>query len=246
MNKQRILVQLDDLLDTRLATIVLHAPGSVIPVLENGYWDRVSDDFEKMSEGCFTNAQFKEWYDNRGADTIVKSLLTSCTYVLGEMTRELERKLTTGVEVGSITVDINVWPYKMSKSVANDIAAAVRSKLPATVTVRAVDYAFKHLTPALLDEQYDGMIVYHFDDWYTLHGKALLDKQIPMFTFIVPQLLLPGRTLDDPIYKTEDGVVDPFKYRRIHDFGKYSIDDLPSKVFSVIQPADLISLSPDR
>ena len=108
MNKQRLLVEIDVLNDTRLGCIALHKPEAIITIMDNGYWDRISDDFESLSEGMVTNEEFAAWYKDRTWKALKQSTITNGVHVVGQMLLELQRKKLEGVTVGDIVLTVNM------------------------------------------------------------------------------------------------------------------------------------------
>src|SRR5690606_11691311 len=124
--KQTILLDLDVLLDTRLATLLL-MDRQVMSYFEKPemYWHRTSDNFEQLTKGKILNADFEARYAARDVTTLQHSVLTNMVFPLGDLTRRLQGERGTGLDIEEIRVIINCWPYKLSQEERDALADAV-------------------------------------------------------------------------------------------------------------------------
>ncbi|MGG4591703.1 hypothetical protein ACLPJK_25950 [Pseudomonas aeruginosa] len=241
MNKQSILVELDALLDTRIATLGIHDPKVAAKVLRAGYHTRLSDDFEKLSEGAITNEMFRDLYAKRDGETIKASMLTTMNFTLCGMLIGLERKLIENVEVGSIEVVVNIAPYQIDPHVCDVLVSALQSRWPVTASVRWINKPMAELTPHYIDSAHDAFILYNYDEWNTLCAHHMKDKPMPMVTLYIPRLLLPGIELDDPRFIHEGGRIDPFAYNVVAHFGRLIVEYLEPVEYSIIDLSKVIN-----
>lgn len=237
MIDQRILVNLDTLLDTRLGAISRHSAPAATAVMRNGYWSRENDDFEKMSGGLITNARFKEIYDNRDQAVLKASYLTNIHHLLLGITKALQHKKAAGVEVGTIRLTVNVWPYKFTAEECEVLVESLRGFVAVTTEIDTAYISLADQTPGRLNNDYDAAIIYDYDEWDILHRKEMDESPIPLFTMMMAAKLRNGCSLSDEVYQTEDGVVDPWKALTHYMTGRIALAIEPLFFFSITRPS---------
>lgn len=212
MADQNILVDLDTILDTRLGALSLVSGEAAGAVLETDYWNRPNDDFEQQIPGKVTNAQYLEIYNNRNFDVLRNSLLTNMVHILGEMTRTLQTRQIRQLDVGRITLTLNVWPYELEPHEYEVFAEAIRPYVALNTHVDVVNLPLDRATPSLLLSEYAAWITYDLDAWLLKHGEALRTNPIPEFTLITPKIFFTRRLpTEEELRESETNVFDPFK-----------------------------------
>lgn len=183
---QRLLISLDCLLDTRLGTIYRYRPDLLEPLLAAKWAERLTDDFSVLlSNEDFS--WFKEAYENRDVETLKCSRLTSVVYQLSEITNALEKRhITEAVEVESVTLEVNTFPYGLNAEESELLPKLISEYCSLITKVELVSYPLSMITPAFLKSAYSCFWVYDFDEWFTLHYQALMNKQIPDVAVMTP------------------------------------------------------------
>lgn len=201
--QQKLLISLDVLLDTRLATLAKMDASYPPIVLENGWKTRDGDFYEQWIEN-FDRDKFNThyWYRGDEGDIHTNSLMT------GYMTR-----LTADVNLirdasenhpmaGGVVVDINVWPYKFSEEEKGVLAGVIREYLGEICEVGIVDIALEELTPKAIRSNWCSFSLYRFDDWFSIHNASLLDNPMPSVVCVAPRLLHKPLTHSDEMDPT--------------------------------------------
>ena len=242
MPKQRILVGLDELLDTRAGTLhKLFGTASWFDYTTNptrDYWDRESDDFGALFKGKITLEQYRNAYKERDISTLKCSLMTNVPLLLGDQTRKIQYDVgRPETDTDGVEVHINTYPYKLSASLEKTLIGVVERYLALSTVVKTVSYTANDLTPTFLDNSYDAMYLYDWDQWDFIHRTAYINTPIPNFTIAFPALCLPGKSFTDPVLRQEDGsYLDPHKLLVMERMDYVFLIPHHPAIFSVLNP----------
>jgi hypothetical protein len=189
---QRLLVELDALLDTRLGTMACIDPAAAADLLVNGYDTRMSDEFEKFTTRV-TAATFKEAYQNREIHSLMFAIPTEMNASMLDIIMQLEHaKLGGSPEVESIHLEVNYWPYKLEPWEVEQFAAIINTQIGTMTNLKMVNVSPSELTlEYLLYKAYTAIIIYNFQDWLDAQFGSLTEPPktlLPGISLIVPQL----------------------------------------------------------
>lgn len=199
-----ILVDLDALLDTRLAIAIELDSAAIEPTLAKdapvSWWHRTHDHFDHPSSPIRIDGYRDRWLA-RTADDLPKSLMSNMLYYLREHTLEiLDGQFgRTGLDVvqyAKSRVDINTWPYHVDPKDQQRLCDVVRRSLAIGSEVRCVHRAPNTLTPSYLDQTYKDYILYDFSTWIHHWETEMVRAQLPISTTILAPALLHDNTLD--------------------------------------------------
>lgn len=205
--KQSIYVELDALLDTRLGTLHRMDPALVEQALDAGYKDRTSDRWVDLGLNV-DQARYDDLYRRRDVTTLKQSRPTDLAPIITEMTSALGKASIEDPRIEEITLDVNVWPYRLNAEVKDAIADAVREWVSIDCKVAVVDYDHGSLTPTFIDRRYVALILYDFDGWFQAQHDALLEKRLPTVSVIAPALYANGKPDEEVVINGSP--VDPF------------------------------------
>jgi hypothetical protein len=195
----RLLVDLDALLDTRFGTILGLNKDAAAPIVESGYHSRMLDDFETPSKGLITNEAFRDAYAKRDIETLKRSIMTGIPTILRTHVDNLEERRLRQVDVESISVTINTWPYILPGPLLQQYKTVFGLTLPEHVGIGITRIDPKDLPPIRLREEYDGWCTYDLDAWMKLHYQDLLRVRCNQVTVIAPRIHIrdPGELKPD-------------------------------------------------
>ncbi|MCY1285066.1 hypothetical protein D9M70_339910 [compost metagenome] len=113
------------------------------------------------------------------------------------------------MDVSSISIDINLWPYVLPGPIAETIRACVDKLMPPYVVTRTISLDPEKMTPENIEYQYNGWITYDFHGWLEKHHNALLVKRLNGLSVILPRLFVeePGERVieeHEGTFKPED------------------------------------------
>lgn len=189
------MVDLDSLLDTRLAVIRNINPEAASFLMESDeYWLREHDDWEKLTEGRITNAAFKAAWAMRGgentADTLNASVETGLSPFILRLLAEANinaRDNMAEVE-NEIGIAVNIAPYVLSNDQREELEEIIHAKYGKELPVRIYDIKLEDLTCVRLDAVCDMLITYQFIDWMHLHHEELAKVTMSDFNMIGPKM----------------------------------------------------------
>lgn len=230
-----LLVELDCLLDTRLATVShLDQEAATALLTDPAYRERDRDDFGELTQGRITHDQFIEAYAARDKDVLKQARPTRIIKLVHEIALEIEQQRMTTPGIDSLVIDINVYPYELSDTEREYICSAIRYYVGMEPTIQTVSITPEDLTPTAIRDNWDGVILYDFDQWFTHHANALNTVLIPRHLMFVPALFI--KRVENP----EDLVVEgaenmtPFTMLEMSMVERLSLEMLRPKEFSII------------
>lgn len=180
---RRLLIGVDELLDTRGGTLILIDPKRAAELFHDvKYSCRLVDQFEGIED-----QEFKTKYENRDSTTLKASVLChSYRLVQDFVHRVMNRNFNSPVKI-ECEIHINMWPYKLSEKEQDLIVKGLQSKFPYEVTIKAVNYSLEELKPDLIRENYDTVFLYEFFRWVEFHVKE--DFGLGTTNFFAPALV---------------------------------------------------------
>lgn len=191
--KQRALVFVDMVLDTVYGTVKqLNEDLAELLVMSPGYRLRHHDNLSELTNGAIDDAEFKTLYAARDIETLYHSKMTDFVQHLREDMLEGVNDMLRGVQVDSLVVDINFWPYELDAASMETVRRSIAYFLPPQVTVNSVRIDPGFLTPRYLDGAYEMMAIYDHEDWLGPQTEALIEMPIPNFVVLTPQLASSG------------------------------------------------------
>lgn len=209
--EQVLLVDLDMLLDTRLATVARLNADQAAALIETTYRERVNDDFRRLIDG-FDQEAFRSLYRERGEDTLTLQMARPTGFVvaLAMICNSLQKQMIETPLVDSITVEINTWPYTFTEDEKEALVESISTYTSIDTKVRATRLSPQQITPALLKEHYAAYALYELDHWLCTHIDELKQVKIPTVTMFAPALYVGDPPDDDDITVTGQGPINPF------------------------------------
>lgn len=180
----RVYVELDALLDTRLATISkIDADAAVRMVKSEEYYVRKHDVFSGVGEEMYRLA----WQD-RNVDTLKRSMMTHVPLMLRELITKLEQDEEQTPFSTQLSIEVNTWPYQLSVEEQDTLLLAVMSYGGIQTIPEVVCKHPSELTPEKVKKTYSGLIMYNYRDWLELHLAELQKWPCPRVTLLAPAL----------------------------------------------------------
>jgi hypothetical protein len=186
--KQHILVDLDAILDTRLATLSkINQQAGLKALWSSEYYTRNTNDFSKICG--ISAADFETAWSARDVDTLKRSLPTGAIPALRIMMDDLDRQSATTPFAVSIRLVLNVFPYRLAPAEAEAMAEVMGAY--SGVGRENVDVVFKswhELTPSMIKNNYSGLILYNYREWMEIQQYAFEHARMPEITVLAPGL----------------------------------------------------------
>lgn len=241
---QKVLVELDALLDTRRGVMFGLSIEAGKALLTPAYYDRPLDNFTEF-QSIVSHEQYREAYAKRSVADLKNSKVTYMHFFLGELIRRLEQNHRFNRDSAeTIEVIVNTYPYQLSDDEKQVLAIAVGTRLgvitPVTTTYIPLD---KLDIKFINNQEYTAVILYNFTEWakHNLEDLENRPDNAPGVTLFAPALF----DADQPLPKPEDLVdekgneVDPFLMMASFLAEVIGLSFLPSNFFSPPQPSEI-------
>ncbi len=186
--QQIIHVDLDAIMDTRLATLFALNPSYVDEALSNGYHTRLIDDWTLITS-LKDNQLFKTAYANRNIETLKHSRMTGIVLALDTILSKMIKDNISNPLAESFVVRLNFYPY--NELTYDDRQTYIKwfsYYLHPTVGIEEVYIPTKEITPKHIDDNYGGFIIYNLEEWCKHHIEALANHKIPTVSLFAPAL----------------------------------------------------------
>lgn len=237
--EQRILVELDALLDTRIATIARLDPGIAADIVGPRYFNRPTDQFHLL-DNRIDDVAYQMAYASRDLDTMAIARPTAALDWLGKMVRDLEKQFEEGAPtVTSLAVDVNVYPYRLSDEEAAQVGMSIAYYIGKFTSVNVINVPLAELSFAYIRaHRYTAVILYNFKEWIEASFKQYGDKQpmgVPAVTMFVPSLMADyTEYMDEKNRRLPDGrLLDPYEVTRETFAPFIGLEFTPSGLFSL-------------
>lgn len=192
----RILAELDAILDTRLPVVATIDPEAAARlVVSPAYYLRQIDDFSEITQ--IPHEQYLKAFKGRNDEHVQGSRITNIVLRIRELTHHLQELNMHEPIATSVTVDVNVFPYRLDEF-GTEICNAVAAPCAPGTLVNLVRLSPDELSPSFIKKNYTAMFVYNFDEWFSRNMKQLEQIQMPTVTVFAPALYRqPLPELDD-------------------------------------------------
>lgn len=182
-----IYVELDALLDTRIATIaMLDGAAAERAIMNPAYHTRDQDLFHDI---CGIDDElYKAAYEMRDVETLKHATLTHFPLLLTQIVREVEEQATLVPLPDSFHLEVNLWPYQLNEEERNLIELAVQRHSGLQTMVQSVFIPPHELMPAMIKERYPIVIMYNFNQWLAIQPSLFTHSKLPQTTFIAPRI----------------------------------------------------------
>lgn len=217
MAGDRLLVDLDSILDFRLSTVAILNDAHASTLIGNpSYIDRTRDD-EFYLGGGITHAEYLMTYKNRGVD--FKHHLAKPTGIfmlLGKIISERLVRSESPLSERKYYIEVNIYPFKLSEDACRAITNAIAIYLDTYLYIETVSYSPAQLSPSFIRDTYSDVVMYDFNDWYTVNHLIVPGIFMPEIRFHTPAIARGKRVSDmDPDILREvvdvTGSLNPFE-----------------------------------
>lgn len=245
MSRQRIYVELDAILDTRLSTLSSIDPSLYSKLIKNEDYHHRRSDIWKDIGLDIDQEEYDKRYANRGGDILKDSVITNMILMLKDIAINLIEHVTLDPHLDAIDLTLNTYPYEMSEDVTKSILGTLAETLGREINYSAVHYSPLQVLPQYIDTKFDLVIMYHFKEWVDLHYKGLIDNKLVTIQFYAPSLYKESVDEDEMREIIKESLGD----ENISSFGVLEMElapllmlkCLPVKLFTIIDPNIILS-----
>lgn len=206
-----VYINLDSILDTRLATLFKLDKKLAIDILTNNeagekYFTRHTDRFGNLSPEVFNR-----FYQKRDNNTILEPIPTMIMPILHSYVGSIIEN-----EAGKIVViHLNTYPYDLNKKDTDKIVRAIMAIFNNLVDVEIINKPESEITVKFIHENIGLMVMYNGLKWveFNMSNRNLLSLNLPDVTMLVPKLFnnnIFAKSSIDDVFKDYEKTVQPF------------------------------------
>lgn len=245
--EQALLIELDCLLDTRLATIARISEQSAVEVLKNDYHKRKADWFEPVVD----MDQYTSLYKARDVDTLKLAHPTEGFRFVREMVKLYRKQAvdTNSPYSGKIKIVVNTFPYQLNAELTDLIGRALAVRFGAIASCELVSLSPAELTPELVRARYCMLMMYEYDPWLSMHYdidpsklsaeamKQVLKSLLLDVTLFAPAVFYKKPPTQDEVEEVMKDTHHPLEVIEMMGTTMIGLHLLDVTSFSVIRPA---------
>jgi len=194
MANQRIWVEIDALLDTRIGTLSVMAEQSIESILKGDYYTRETDQFSLLSN-MVDDEVYVNTYTNRNKDTLKSSYLTHMVFFLKEFISRVNEGIISAPMADRVVMDVNVHPYSFSNEERELLDKALCAHV-GIIEINIVSVHPMHQVPNYFKGTYQAVFMYNYLAWFNLHHNNLLKHPIPDVAMYIPKLMDYGEAVE--------------------------------------------------
>lgn len=165
-NKQYIVVDLDCIFDTRIATVARIDQLAAEDLIRNHYEKRISDDMTQFTKRI-THEQYLEVYAKRDVDTLAMARHTHFLHDVYTLVDNISRARSANpVAIGDIKIFVNAYPYVLEEWEKEELVAGLQTYLPDFYQMEII-----YMSPAEIDthwlfaKEIAGYFMYDLNTW---------------------------------------------------------------------------------
>lgn len=228
--KLGIFVNLDDILDTRLATLYLIHKDLAKAALDAGYFTRDEDSFPHLSK-----EKFNKFYSQRNAIVLQEAIPTRVLAFLREMILHLNHQAVETPYHSGPKIYLNVYPYDLTPGEVELMVKALAIQTGQTCDITAVYMSPKEITPQFCRSNLGCIFFYNASEWLETHASndGFKNCQIPDVTLYVPAIYHGTRPTEEQIQEISVENLDPFRAWEISGSGIINGCVLETGIFCV-------------
>lgn len=168
--KQRVLIELDCLIDTPMAVLAQHWPDKFANVDVAAYRQRQNDFFWKLWD--IPKEEWMARYQERSELTLYEACPTELMVNIREVLGVAAMRGVTTPVYEPVELVINTWPYDLLDNARDEILAVLREALLDSVKLSLCSISTQDLTPQLLKESYEVLFTRDLIGWLTVHPEV--------------------------------------------------------------------------
>lgn len=204
-SKEAIYIELEVLLDTRLATLSRLDHQAAELIFHTSYQTRDSDWFEGVDMEAY-----QQLWKTRDRNTLLKAQPTAG---LGMVRVLVEHLIQEAVQMnspysGAFKVVVNTYPYQLGVEELDVLGRALALRLGVRVPVELIRLSPAEMTPAHVRSHFRLLVMYDYDSWMSTHYdidpnrdgiKGVSEKLLLNVTLFAPAIYFKKPPTDDEV-----------------------------------------------
>ena len=185
LEKSTLYIDLDALLDTRVATIASFGDDKPLIAVQKGYYDRDVDVFPDIDPEIYDLK-----YRQRHKSILKDALITPMGGLVNEFTINTIMNISTTPFHYQPKVIVNVYPYELTDDETVVIIQSVVNLTKGNADVQSVNLSDEQLSPSYVKNNINLFIRYEYLNWFETHTLNLNFKKVtlPSVVMMVPKL----------------------------------------------------------
>ncbi|WP_233874268.1 hypothetical protein [Paraburkholderia adhaesiva] len=231
-----VLIFLDCLLDTRLATLAVIDDALARRALLGNYHQREEDVFDGIEPETF-----RRLYRERDINTLRHATITTLTTLLADFTRTLAGIVGSRPWLDGARLLVNTWPYRIDAATLEALQAAITYWCRGHMPVEMVSHTPAQLTPLVVKASFDMLFMYDYEEWLDMHEQAFHRTSLADINVVVPALYFNHRPDEATLQKFVHDGSHPFAAMTILTSAFVGLELIDVRYFSIAQPAGRVS-----
>lgn len=188
---KRILISLDDIMDTRLGLIKTVNEEAFTKILEEDlmeYLTRMNDDYCAQVLG-WPLAMWYEAYENRNVEVLQNSVVNHIPNIVTNII--LEYMTSNEEAIGSLEFElqVNTFPYILDSEEKGVLLEVMKELFPLVENINLVEIDIKNLPPTSIKGRFFAIGIYEFYKWSEKHAEELKNIIMPLTTVLAPRFV---------------------------------------------------------
>jgi hypothetical protein len=204
--KQGIFIELDVLLDTRLATLYNLSEESMISALDNGYFTRRTDTFHGTDKEVFDEA-----YKNRDKETLKNAGITKMIGFIRELIHAMNKQAIEEPIHSGPKLYVNIYPYKLNEKEIEAIITATALATGEMCDIEVVDMPPERITPKFCKANLAIMFMYNYAPWLEAQAENFKATRCSEITVIVPGIYFNREPTKEELSRALNTYMHPLK-----------------------------------
>ena len=160
-----VLIELDALLDTRLATIASLGNDALDSVLASDYHNRLMDVWPNVD-----TAVYQHQYDHRDKTILSNAIITPMGQLLKEFTFGTLKQILNTPFHYQPKILLNVYPYDLTDTELEVLARSIIDLTGGKADVELINVDYESITPRYVKQHIALMVLYRYDNWLEIHS----------------------------------------------------------------------------
>lgn len=226
-----ILIELDMILDTRLAILADMNFDWVEKHLDEGYRNRLSDHWTDIDDGIDVE-KYNQIYENRDRFVMSRAKITGMIALLVDMLDEYENEILYGKSpLQKVNLVVNTYPYQLTVLEERQLLQCLTEYLGTIITVRLISLSIEETGIKNLKHLgFDQYIMYDFNRWVVHHYNTKTNyhamERDQGFIIVTPRLRYKGI---DPEFEEQ------LRERNLHKVDQFGVtSDVFATLFKLI------------
>lgn len=180
-----LLLELDVLLDTRLAILASMPEDALKQALSKDYHNRLIDRFVGVNNELFTKL-----YEQRDKKVLANALVTPIARMLKEFAQKTLKQIITTPFHYQPKIILNIYPYKLEEQEITVLINSIVTITSGLADVEVIDKSYEELTPGYLKKNVAIIVLYEYYKWIEAHSASniLRKSRCPEVTMLGPKI----------------------------------------------------------